>query len=104
LNHSFLVVRRNAAVALGRLGDMVSATKLRQSLFRIPSKDLLDHAKYGTEICFDENMRAAAAKGLGLMGDKDSLSDLQRALAHEPVPWVREEIRTAIGRMEGVID
>jgi hypothetical protein len=100
LDHSFLAVRRRAAVALGRLGDTASAPRLRESLFRIRSRDVLDHHKYGTEIWMDENMRAAAAEALGLMRDEASLSALRRALANEPVPWVREKIRQAIATIE----
>ena len=100
LDHSFLVVRRNAAVALGKLKDKPSAPELRLSLFAIRKPELLDHTKYGTEICFDENMRAAAAKGLGLMQDKESLSYLREALAKEPVHWVKKVIEEALERMK----
>ena len=100
LDHSFLVVRKNAAVALGMLKDIDSAPHLQESLFRIRKPEVLDHRQHGTEICFDENMRAAAAEGLGLMRDRDSLPDLRRALKNEPVPWVRNKISAAINKIE----
>ena len=49
----------------------------------------------------DEFMRAACAEGLGLMKDKASLPDLQKALANEPVRWVREKIEAAIKVIQG---
>ncbi|MFO7900498.1 MAG: HEAT repeat domain-containing protein, partial [Planctomycetota bacterium] len=102
LDHSFMAVRRRAALALGMLGDTASAPKLRASLFRIRRPATLDHRKYGTELWSDENMRAAAAEALGLMRDADSLPALRRALAHEPVPWVRKRIRQALAAIEGL--
>ncbi len=96
LDHPFMVVRRRAAIALGMLGDTESAPKLRESIFRIRKREVLDHIKYGTQLWFDENMRAAAAEGLGLMKDKGSLPHLEKALAGEPVPWVRKKIEKAI--------
>jgi HEAT repeat protein len=99
LDHPFLAVRRRAAVALGRLGDTASAPRLRESLVRIRKREVLDHTKYGTEIWYDENMRAAAARGLGLMADKASLQALEKALKTEPVPWVRTEIAKAIRKI-----
>ena len=100
LDHHFMVVRRRAAIALGMLGDTQSAPKLRESLFGIRKREVLDHTKYGTEIWLDENMRAAAAKGLGLMKDKASLPALKKALAGEPVAWVREVISEAVKAIE----
>ncbi len=101
LDHPFMVVRRRAAVALGMLGDTGSALKLRESLFGIRKREVLDHVKYGTELWFDENMRAAAATGLGLMKDRASLPALEKALANEPVPWVRKRIEEAIAAIKG---
>jgi hypothetical protein len=100
LDHPFMAVRRRAAVALGMLGDTESAPKLRESLFRIRKREILDHTKYGTELWMDEFMRAASAEGLGLMKDKGSLSALEKALANEPVPWVREKIEAAIAMIK----
>ncbi|MHC4917165.1 MAG: HEAT repeat domain-containing protein [Planctomycetota bacterium] len=96
LDHPFMVVRRRAAIALGMLGDNESAPRLRASLFRIQKREVLDHVKYGTEVWMDEFMRAACAQGLGLMKDKPSLPTLKKALADEPVPWVRKKIEEAI--------
>jgi hypothetical protein len=99
LDHPFMIVRRTAAVALGRIGDPESAPKLRESLFRIRNWKVLDHHKYGTEIWEDEFMRGAAAEALGLMKDKGSLPDLKKALKNEPVEWVRKKIQEAIANI-----
>jgi len=101
LDHPFMVVRRRAAMALGMLGDTESAPRLRKSLFKIQNREVLDHIKWGTEVWMDEFMRAACAKGLGLMKDKPSLPTLKKALANEPVEWVRDEIEAAIKAIEG---
>jgi HEAT repeat protein len=101
LDHSFMHVRRSAAIALGQLGDKASAPRLRESLLRIRHPETLDHRKYGTELWFDENMRAAAAEGLGAMRDEASLAALKKALAGEPVPWVRRKMTEAIRSIEG---
>jgi len=100
LDHPFMAVRRRAAVALGMLGDTESAPKLRESLFRIRKREILDHTKYNTEFWMDEFMRAASAEGLGLMKDKGSLSALEKALANEPVPWVRKKIEAAVAMIK----
>ena len=95
------VIHLTSIEPLGMIGDTESAPKLRISLFRIRRLDNLDHFKYGTEIWMDEFMRAACAKGLGLMKDKPSLPTLKKALANEPVEWVRDEIEAAIKAIEG---
>ncbi|MHC4915987.1 MAG: HEAT repeat domain-containing protein [Planctomycetota bacterium] len=100
LDHPFLVVRRRAAVALGRLGDKASAPKLRESLLRIRKPEVLDHTKYGMRIWQDENMRAAAARGLGEMRDAGSREALAAALEREPVAWVREVMAEALKKID----
>ncbi len=101
LDHPFMVVRRRAAVALGMLGDKESAPRLRKSLFAIQNRKVLDHVKYGTEVWMDEFMRASCAEGLGLMKDEGSLPALEKALANEPVDWVRVKIKEAIKAIKG---
>jgi hypothetical protein len=101
LDHPFLVVRARAAVALGRLGDTASAPKLRESLLHIRKPEALDHTKYHMRIWQDENMRAAAARGLGEMRDAASRAALAAALEREPAPWVREVMVEALKKIDG---
>ena len=83
LNSGFVIVRSNAMLSLGRLGDNRSAATIRERL------------TYRR----DENVRAAAAEALGLLRDVASLPALQAALQAEPLPWVRETMRRAVRRI-----
>ncbi len=48
---------------------------------------------------WDESFRAAAAEGLGELGNVDVLEDLESALRAEEFPWVREIMRESIAQL-----
>ncbi len=72
-----------AARALGMLGEGSIAPRLRKWLSRRG----------------DEDYRAVAAEALGALGDRKSKAALEAALAAEPFPWVREELRRALKKV-----
>lgn len=99
--HDFLVVRAASLVALARLGDRDSIPVMQESLVRIPEATTLDHFKYGVEIWFCEDLRAAAAEALGILADPATLPALEAAAANEPVAWVRDVIAKAVAGTRG---
>jgi HEAT repeat protein len=103
VTHDFLVVRAASLVALARLGDRDSIPAMKESLVRIPQAATLDHFKYGTEIWFCEDLRAAAAEALGILADPSALPALEAAEANEPVAWVRDVIKNAIAGTRGKV-
>jgi epoxyqueuosine reductase len=71
---------RNACIVAGNSGDPVYIPKLKHLLFSDP----------------DELVRAHAAWALGEIGDRESISLLEKALLDEDEESVREEIRSAL--------
>jgi HEAT repeat protein len=72
-----------AAMALGELGDGAIALRMRGWLGRVG----------------DEDYRGVAARVLGRLGDRGSLSALREAAKHESFPWVRAEMERAARRV-----
>ncbi len=83
LGNDYGPARYNSALALALLGDAKSAPTLRGWLTRTD----------------DENYRGIGARVLGQLGDQDSIPALEKALAVEPVAWVREAISAALVRL-----
>ncbi len=77
-------LKHNAALSLSILGDLSIIPRMREWL----------------GVKFDENFRGYAAESLGNLNDKGSKFFLQRALAIEPFPWVREKIEDALGAIQ----
>jgi epoxyqueuosine reductase len=72
-------MQRNAAIALGNIGDLAA----------VPA--LVDALSGPHEI-----VRGHAAWALGRLGGKHALAALLSRLAQEEVAWVREEIESAL--------
>jgi len=79
------VLRRNAAIALGNLGDRSAVPRLRTSLAEDP------HAM----------VRGAAAWALGRIGSPAALEGLRTAAGSERNESVRQEIALALGEASG---
>jgi HEAT repeat protein len=83
LGNSYGPARYESALALGLLGDVESAPVFRRWL-----------TKRG-----DGSYRGTAARVLAQLTDKESIPALEKALEAEPVPWVREEMKKALGAL-----
>lgn len=76
---SYPVQKMRAAEALSKLNDQESV----QDLCRLLTSK-------------DENLRAAAAEGLGRLGNKTAIPFLQEAIARETFPWVKDIAEASI--------